>query len=87
MKRYVCSVSAIAISGVVAALTMASALAGSVKSEAFGSTKDGKAVELYTLTNDQGSLVKFMTLAASSPRSMCLTAGAGWATWSWASRR
>jgi aldose 1-epimerase len=61
MKRYVCSVSAIALSGLVATLTMGSAQAGSVKSEAFGSTKDGKAVELYTLTNDKGSLVKFMT--------------------------
>jgi aldose 1-epimerase len=61
MKRYVCLMSTIALSGLVATLTMGSAQAGSVKSEAFGSTKDGKAVELYTLTNDKGSLVKFMT--------------------------
>ena len=61
MKRYVCSMSAIALSGLIAVLATGGALAGSVKSEAFGSTKDGKAVELYTLTNDQGSLVKFMT--------------------------
>lgn len=61
MKKHVCSLGAIVLSGLIAALTTGSALAGSVKSEAFGSTKDGKAVELYTLTNDQGSLVKFMT--------------------------
>lgn len=49
--------------GAVAALlvTGSAAYAGSLSSEAFGTTKDGKPVELYTLTNDSGASVKFMT--------------------------
>ncbi|MBD9373226.1 galactose mutarotase [Rhizobium sp. ARZ01] len=35
--------------------------AGSVDKAAFGNTQDGKAVELYTLTNDKGASVKFIT--------------------------
>jgi aldose 1-epimerase len=41
-------------------LTGTSAGAGSVDKTPFGKTKDGKAVELYTLTNDQGASVKFI---------------------------
>ncbi|HTS69478.1 MAG TPA: galactose-1-epimerase, partial [Terriglobia bacterium] len=32
-----------------------------VKKEAFGSTPDGRAVDLYTLTNAQGMEVRLMT--------------------------
>lgn len=42
-------------------LTGTSAGAGSVDKTTFGNTQDGKAVELYTLTNDKGASVKFIT--------------------------
>jgi len=35
--------------------------AGSISSAAFGSTADGKAVSVYTLTNDRGASVKFLS--------------------------
>ena len=41
-------------------LTETSAGAGSVDKTPFGNTHDGKAVELYTLTNDKGASVKFI---------------------------
>jgi aldose 1-epimerase len=42
-------------------LLCAPALAGSISSEPFGKTKDGAAVELYTMTNGSGATVKFMS--------------------------
>jgi len=52
--------------GLVAALTLAtlastSVAEAAVKSESFGTTKDGQAVELYTITNASGASVKFMS--------------------------
>jgi aldose 1-epimerase len=41
-------------------LTGTSAGAGSVDKTPFGNTQDGKAVDLYTLTNDRGASVKFI---------------------------
>ncbi|TIU77104.1 MAG: galactose-1-epimerase, partial [Mesorhizobium sp.] len=41
-------------------LTGTSAGAGSVDKTPFGNTEDGKAVDLYTLTNDRGASVKFI---------------------------
>ena len=34
--------------------------AGSVDKTPFGNTQDGKAVDLYTLTNDRGASIKFI---------------------------
>ncbi len=42
-------------------LGSAQARAGTVENEAFGVTKSGAKVELYTLTNDSGASVKFIT--------------------------
>ena len=42
-------------------LAAGTAEAGSVSKAPFGTTKDGVAVELYTLTNDNGASVKFMS--------------------------
>ena len=42
-------------------LLSAPALAGSISSAPFGTTKDGKPVELYTMTNAGGATVKFMS--------------------------
>ncbi len=53
-----------AISGVMALSALLcvnmAAYAGSVSSTSFGTTADGKAVTLYTLTNDHNATVKFM---------------------------
>src|SRR3954463_15326020 len=44
------------------AVLMSSNIAeAAVKSEKFGTTKDGKAVDLYTITNASGASVKFMS--------------------------
>ncbi|MEZ2132857.1 MULTISPECIES: aldose epimerase family protein [unclassified Sinorhizobium] len=42
-------------------MTATGAGAGSVDKTPFGNTQDGKAVDLYTLTNDKGASVKFIT--------------------------
>lgn len=42
-------------------MTATGAGAGSVDKTAFGNTQGGKAVDLYTLTNDKGASVKFIT--------------------------
>lgn len=42
-------------------LTPALALAGTISSEPYGKTSDGKDVELFTLTNDDGASVKFIS--------------------------
>ena len=52
---------AAALAAGINALVTGAAMAGTVASEAFGSTKDGATVELYTLTNKSGASVKFMT--------------------------
>jgi aldose 1-epimerase len=52
---------AAALAATVNALITGAAMAGTVASEAFGTTKEGGKVELYTLTNASGASVKFMT--------------------------
>lgn len=52
---------AAALAAGISVFLASAAVAGTVASEAFGSTRDGKAVELYTLTNQSGASVKFMT--------------------------
>ena len=49
-----------AVLGMGVLLTGTSAGAGSVDKTPFGNTQDGKAVDLYTLTNDRGASVKFI---------------------------
>ncbi|MBV8575953.1 MAG: galactose mutarotase, partial [Acetobacteraceae bacterium] len=47
--------------GVALAFTVAEARAAMLDHAAYGTTKDGKPVEIYTLTNDHGVTVKFLT--------------------------
>ncbi|TIX72473.1 MAG: galactose-1-epimerase, partial [Mesorhizobium sp.] len=54
------SVLGAAVLGMGVLLTGTSAGAGSVDKTPFGNTQDGKAVDLYTLTNDRGASVKFI---------------------------
>lgn len=54
------SVLGAAVLGMGVLLTGTGAGAGSVDKTSFGKTQDGKAVELYTLTNDKGASVKFI---------------------------
>ena len=54
------SVLGAAVLGMGVLLTATSAGAGSVDETPFGTTQDGKAVDLYTLTNDRGASVKFI---------------------------
>ena len=49
------------VAGLTLVFTSGSALAGSSSKEDFGKTKDGVAVEQYTLTNDSGATVKFLS--------------------------
>jgi aldose 1-epimerase len=53
----------VALSSVLAGALLLSgpAFAGSISSEAFGKNKEGAAVELYTMTNQSGATVKFMS--------------------------
>lgn len=60
MTSFMQSVAAAAVSTVALAVA-GSAMAASISSEPFGTTKDGKAVEIYTMTNDSGASVKFMS--------------------------
>ncbi|RWL11541.1 MAG: galactose mutarotase [Mesorhizobium sp.] len=54
------SVLGAAVLGMGVLLTGTSAGAGSVDKTPFGNTQDGKAIDLYTLTNDRGASVKFI---------------------------
>ena len=54
------SVLGAAVLGMGVLLTGTNAGAGSVDKTPFGNTHDGKAVDLYTLTNDRGASVKFI---------------------------
>ncbi len=54
------SVLGAAVLGMGVLLTGTSAGTGSVDKTPFGNTQDGKAVDLYTLTNDRGASVKFI---------------------------
>jgi aldose 1-epimerase len=55
------SVLGAAMLGMGVLLTGTSAGAGSVDKTPFGTTQDGQAVDLYTLTNDRGASVKFIS--------------------------
>ncbi|MEO6013629.1 MAG: aldose epimerase family protein [Devosia sp.] len=55
------SLSAAAAAPLIVLALSGAALAASVTSEAYGTTKDGKAVEVYTMTNDGGASVKFLS--------------------------
>src|SRR5262245_11320111 len=57
----VIAISGALISGVAAQDATPSPMAGGVTVEPFGTTKDGQAVELYTLTNANGMVVSVMT--------------------------
>jgi aldose 1-epimerase len=50
-----------AASGILAALIAGPVAAASLDKTSFGATKDGVAVDLYTMANDKGASVKFMS--------------------------
>jgi aldose 1-epimerase len=64
IKKLSCIFQSLSVAATMASATLlllGAAQAGSVASEPFGSTADGKAVQLYTLANDKGTSVKFLS--------------------------
>jgi len=52
-------------------LTAGSAGAATLDHAPYGTTQDGRAVEIYTLTNDHGMRVRFLSYGAGGSTTSC----------------